>query len=415
MGATKALLTSLLLAVLAASAGTKAYGADDPVFDYLKSRQQRSISIEGKTLPVLVRPWEGKQQYGAVIIFADTGFGPDAPGLVAYLRDGLSPIGWASISMTPPQNPPHPSFTTAPEQVTQAGDKQLASHQGEAMATHSKEEWQKHVDTQLKFVEQSLGELAQIGAAYPGKRILVAMDRSAGLVIKLLADGRIAQPDLLVTINPYSESPEFDALLPGLIATLEVPVLDIQAPDANRASLASAALRLASSSMKDALSYRQLLLALNISEPDAWADSLSAIRGFAATIKRAGANPAMQRGNDDASGGNGNSEGGNANTNAADAGQGAEADSEPASFMPPGMTAPDLEAAQAQDNQTQDSQAQESPTSQGDSGQAQEAQNPEQPATDPQQSDPQSKSDPQPANPAQTEPTPADPNSKKTP
>ncbi|WP_415641279.1 DUF3530 family protein, partial [Shewanella amazonensis] len=78
--------------------------AEDPAYDYLKSRQMRAITVEDAELPVLVRPWEGKNQHGAALIFADTGFGADAPGLVAFLRDGLSPLGWASISMTPPSN-----------------------------------------------------------------------------------------------------------------------------------------------------------------------------------------------------------------------------------------------------------------------------------------------------------------------
>ncbi|QYK04755.1 DUF3530 family protein [Shewanella zhangzhouensis] len=274
---------SLLLSLLLPTA----QAADDPAYDYLKSRQMRAIRVEGTELPVLVRPWEGKNQHGAALIFADTGFGADAPGLVAFLRDGLSPLGWASISMTPPSNPPHPSFATAPEEVAKAGDKQLSSPADKAMDKFSPQEWQQHVDTQLGFVEASLGQLDQIGAAYPGKRILVSMDRSAALLLQLLADGKVAPPDLLVIINPYSESPDFDERLPGLVAVQEVPVLDIQSPDGNRASLATASLRRANSAMKDAMAYRQLPLALNISEPDAWADVLSAIRGFAASVKAA--------------------------------------------------------------------------------------------------------------------------------
>lgn len=116
------------------------------------------------------------------------------------------------------------------------------------------------------------------------------MDRSAALLLQLLADGKVAPPDLLVIINPYSESPDFDERLPGLVAMQEVPVLDIQSPDGNRASLSTASLRRANSAMKDAMAYRQLPLALNISEPDAWADVLSAIRGFAASVKAAPGN-----------------------------------------------------------------------------------------------------------------------------
>lgn len=262
-----------------------AVAADDPAFDYLQSRQLRSITVEGQDLPVLVRPWEGKKQHGAAIIFADTGFGPDAPGLVAYLRSGLSPTGWASISMTPPKSPPHPSFTTAPEEITKAGEGQLSTPAAKAMEKYKPEEWQKHVETQLGFVEASLTGLTQIGAAYPGKRILVAMDRSAALILSLLNDGKVAPPDLLVIINPYSSSPEFDDRLPGLVAVQEVPVLDIQSPDGNSASLANAPLRRAAASAKDGMQYRQLTLSLNISEPDAWAEVLSALRGFAASIK----------------------------------------------------------------------------------------------------------------------------------
>ncbi len=264
-----------------------ATAADDPAFDYLPGRQMRSINVEGQDLPVLVRPWEGKNQHGAAIIFADTGFGPDAPGLVAYLRDGLSPTGWASISMTPPKSPPHPSFTTMPEEITKAGEGQLNTPAAKAMDKYTPEEWQKHMETQQGFVETSLAGLSQIGAAYPGKRILIAMDRSAALILNLLNDGKVAPPDLLVIINPYSNSPEFDERLPGLVAVQEVPVLDIQSPDGNTASLANAPLRRAAASTKDSMQYRQLTLSLNISEPDAWAEVLSVLRGFAISIKEA--------------------------------------------------------------------------------------------------------------------------------
>ncbi|QSX29574.1 DUF3530 family protein [Shewanella cyperi] len=231
--------------------------------------------------PPLVQAWEGKQRHGAVILVADTGQQADSQGLIAYLHSELAPLGWASISVTPPGNPPYPNFATDPAEIALAGDGETRLPRDKATEKYTEQQLEAQLGAQLSWLEGELTALDGIGSDFPGKRVLLAQNRSAALVIKLLADNKLSPPNLLVVINPYSDAAPLHVQLPPMLAGLSVPVLDLVSPDAHAAAQKAAEARRSASAAKSGLEYRQQLLALDLHSPSAWADALQEIRGFA--------------------------------------------------------------------------------------------------------------------------------------
>jgi hypothetical protein len=251
--------------------------------DYLPPGEITKINIDKGEIPVLVRPWEGKQQLGSAIIIAPPGGSADEPGIIAYLRRELNPKGWASISPTPPALPAEPNFTTQPGEVARAGKAQLSQARNKALPKFTEEEAEANHKGRGEELIQTLNQLESAGAAYPGKRLLLAQDLSGGMIVELLAQNKIPMPDLLVLINAYREEDEPNLALASQLAELHIPVLDLISTDAHPLALTGALARLPLSRLKEASRYRQQSIALNLVQATAWAECLVLIEGFSRT------------------------------------------------------------------------------------------------------------------------------------
>lgn len=73
---------------------------------YLPASEIKQITIDDQPLELLVRSWEGRKKLGAAIILPATNGTADAPGLMAFVRRNINAAGWASLSLTPPTEPP---------------------------------------------------------------------------------------------------------------------------------------------------------------------------------------------------------------------------------------------------------------------------------------------------------------------
>nr|WP_324291935.1 DUF3530 family protein [Shewanella sp. HN-41] len=98
-----------------------------PKRNYLPNQEVKQITIDNQPFELLVRPWEGKKKLGASIILPATNGTADSPGLMAFVRRNINPAGWASLSLTPPTEPPAPNFATAAEEVASPGAAQLST------------------------------------------------------------------------------------------------------------------------------------------------------------------------------------------------------------------------------------------------------------------------------------------------
>lgn len=210
---------------------------------YLPENEVKQITIDNQPYDLLVRPWEGKKKLGAAIILPATNGTADAPGLMAFVRRNINPAGWASLSLTPPTELPAANFATAATEVTSPGAAQLSSPSNKPSPKIKPEDNSKHLQEQEDFLVQSMSQLDAVGADYAGKRILITADQSAGLLISLLSQKKIADPDVLIVINPYREDEKLNQALAEQLAKLTLPILDIQSPDGHPASLETAANR----------------------------------------------------------------------------------------------------------------------------------------------------------------------------
>ena len=273
------MLTLTLTSFQSAAAITPA-----PLFGYLPDTEVSDITVEGKSQPVLIRAWEGKKRLGAAILLANTGTNADAPGLMAHLRRHLNAKGWATISLMPPDESANPSFATDANEVSKAGGEQLTMKSTDAVPKYTDEQQQAQLDAQLANVSSSLSQIDSLGTEYPGKRLLITTDQSAGLVIRLLNEHKIPVPDILVVINPYMINDGQNRLIAKQLADMEIPVLDIISPDAHPASSITAKSRYDVAGIKPRYLYRQQALQLNLNQPIAWANCQDVIVGFAHTI-----------------------------------------------------------------------------------------------------------------------------------
>ncbi len=256
-------------------------------YNYLPTSEIKQITIDNKQYDLLVRPWEGKKKLGAAIILPATNGTADSPGLMAFVRRNINPAGWASLGVTPPTEPPTANFATDATEVTSAGAAQLSAPSNKASLKVKPEDNNKHQQEQEDFLVKSMSQLDAIGADYAGKRILITADQSAGLLISLLSQKKIANPDVLIVINPYREDEQRNQALPELLAKLTMPILDIQSPDGHPASLETANHRKTLAVTLESPNYRQTTLALNLDNESAWQNCLNTIKGFAARMSGA--------------------------------------------------------------------------------------------------------------------------------
>ncbi|MCG9721774.1 DUF3530 family protein [Shewanella sp. Isolate7] len=256
-------------------------------YDYLPPTEVAKITVEGTEQPVLVRPWQGRNQYGAAVLLGDLGEDADPEGLLAFLRRDLTPKGWATLSIGAPQGASQPNHITDAGEIPKPGEAQLGQKRDQSLPKYSLEDWTALREKQKTALSQTLGQLDVLGKAYPGKRMLIVNGQSAGLVIEMLTATALPSPDLLVVINPYLELEAENRDLAGKLAKLELPVLDIQSPDGLPASLATQDTRKALSPMGQPLRYEQQRLALNLDQPTAWQEVLILVQGFAQRILRA--------------------------------------------------------------------------------------------------------------------------------
>jgi hypothetical protein len=254
---------------------------------YLAANEIKQITIDNQPYDLLVRPWEGKKKLGAAIILPATNGTADSPGLMAFVRRHINPAGWASLSLTPPTELPAPNFATAAEEVTSPGAAQLSSPSNQSSPKIKPEDKSKHLQEQEDFLIKSMSQLDAIAADYAGKRILITADQSAGLLINLLSEKKITEPDVLIVINPYREDDELNQTLAEQLAKLTIPILDIQSPDGHPASIKTASNRKGLAITLGSPNYRQTSLILNLDNESAWQNCLSAIKGYAARMSGA--------------------------------------------------------------------------------------------------------------------------------
>ena len=254
---------------------------------YLPANEIKQITIDDQPLELLVRSWEGRKKLGAAIILPATNGTADAPGLMAFVRRNINAAGWASLSLTPPTEPPAPNFATPATEVATAGSAQLTTPSNKPSQKVKPEDSNKHLLEQEDFLVKSMSQLDSVGSDYPGKRVLITADQSAGLLISLLSQKKIADPDVLIVINPYSEDETRNQAIAEKLAKLTMPILDIQSPDGHPASLETAEQRKTLAVTLEAPNYRQTTLALNLDNESAWQNCLTAIRGFAARMSGA--------------------------------------------------------------------------------------------------------------------------------
>lgn len=163
-------------------------------YHYLDESEIEQIQIQGETSTVLVSPWRGIKKLGVAIILPSQGEGADAPGLVAYLRREISPLGWTSLSLESPQAIPQPNFSTSADEVAKAGTKQLSHPKDESMPDYSENSLKTQLNIQTKYLIASLNQLDDLGNKYPGYRMLVVSNAVAGLTISLLKEKKYPSP-----------------------------------------------------------------------------------------------------------------------------------------------------------------------------------------------------------------------------
>ncbi|MCG9695539.1 DUF3530 family protein [Shewanella sp. Isolate11] len=275
------LLITLLISLVASSGFTLAK------YDYVPTDEIAEIQINGSPSQVLVRPWQGQHQMGAAILIGDLGTHADPVGIISYLRRHLNQQGWATISLPAPDAAAQVNFETKAGEIPKAGEKQLEPQTDTAQSMYTQSQWREIRDSQNQQLIQTINQIDPLGQPYAGKRMLIVEARGAGIVIDQLFHGRLATPDILVVINPYSPHSEENRQLPQQLGKLNLAVLDIQSPDATAEALATAEQRLQLAPQNKPLRYEQQRLALNLDQPSTWLEVLKMIDGFARRIDKA--------------------------------------------------------------------------------------------------------------------------------
>ncbi len=274
-------LSTLCLAKAIAQDSNELTVAD---YHYLPATEVKTLQVEGKPVPALLRPWLGKKHLGLAIIVADFSARADEAGVSNYLRQQLNHSGWATLALTPPSLNSPPYFVTKADDINQAGKQTSSQAADQETADFSPQQLADNHLQQQKFLQDSMMQLDSLGKAFSGKRMLIAFGQSANLAVELLAKQGIPAPEILVVVNPYSDIESINNQLAAKLATLTTPVLDLQSQDGSAASIATQAQRLTLAPANAPKRYSQQVLALDLSLKVTWENSLKLIEGFVRRI-----------------------------------------------------------------------------------------------------------------------------------
>ncbi|MCL1067401.1 alpha/beta hydrolase family protein [Shewanella olleyana] len=262
----------------------------ESVFTPVSDNEKQQIIVQDKPVEVLVKPWEGKKQRGAVVLIGPTDTHASGRGFIRYLRQEVPSKGWATISLKPTEGLYRPNFSTSADQVAKAGEKQIELDPHQVTPKYSSSQLLELRNFQQNVMNECLAQLDGIGAQYPGKRIIIAADDSVGMVVNLLHQDKLAKPDLLVVINPYREFEQLvdeqnrDLSIAMQLKELDIPILDLQSANANRVSVSEAEMRKQQNRIKSSHHYRQYVLQLDLNHQGGWEEALKHIEGFARKI-----------------------------------------------------------------------------------------------------------------------------------
>ena len=280
------LLLIVTVSLLMAMASVK---AQQP-YAYLSADEIKFITIDGKQSEILVRSWQSKKHFGSAVIVAASDTDADAAGLASYLRTNINSLGWASISLTPAKGLYRPNYATKPEEITKAGTEQLQLSSDKSVPKYESSQLLELRNFQQTNLNEALNQLPATTSLFPGGKIMIVLDDSAGMIINLLYDKKIPTPDVLVIINPYREyeyliDPQSQRKsIAEQLVTMSIPILDIQSADAHPNSIEQAPTRLNYNQVKPARYYRQYQMSLDLSNASGWEEALNQIEGFSRTV-----------------------------------------------------------------------------------------------------------------------------------
>ncbi|MFK3977604.1 DUF3530 family protein [Shewanella vesiculosa] len=280
------LLLIVTVSLLMAMASVK---AQQP-YAYLSADEIKFITIDGKQSEILVRSWQSKKHFGSAVIVAASDTDADAAGLASYLRTNINILGWASISLTPAKGLYRPNYATKPEEITKAGTEQLQLSSDKSIPKYESSQLLELRNFQQTNLNEALNQLPATTSLFPGGKIMIVLDDSAGMIINLLYEKKIPTPDVLVIINPYREyeyliDPQSQRKsIAEQLVTMSIPILDIQSADAHPNSIEQAPTRLNYNQVKPARYYRQYQMSLDLSNASGWEEALNQIEGFSRTV-----------------------------------------------------------------------------------------------------------------------------------
>jgi hypothetical protein len=259
-------------------------------YAYLSADEIKFITIDGKQSEILVRSWQSKKHFGSAVIVAASDTDADAAGLASYLRTNINSLGWASISLTPAKGLYRPNYATKPEEITKAGTEQLQLSSDKSIPKYESSQLLELRNFQQTNLNEALNQLPATTSLFPGGKIMIVLDDSAGMIINLLYEKKIPTPDVLVIINPYREyeyliDPQSQRKsIAEQLVTMSIPILDIQSADAHPNSIEQAPTRLNYNQVKPARYYRQYQMSLDLSNASGWEEALNQIEGFSRTV-----------------------------------------------------------------------------------------------------------------------------------
>lgn len=282
-------LSLLLIVTVSLLMAMPSVKAQQP-YAYLSADEIKFITIDGKQSEILVRSWQSKKHFGSAVIVAASDTDADAAGLASYLRTNINSLGWASISLTPAKGLYRPNYTTKPEEITKAGTEQLQLSSDKSIPKYESSQLLELRNFQQTNLNEALNQLPATTSLFPGGKIMIVLDDSAGMIINLLYDKKIPTPDVLVIINPYREyeyliDPQSQRKsIAEQLVTMSIPILDIQSADAHPNSIEQAPTRLNYNQVKPARYYRQYQMSLDLSNASGWEEALNQIEGFSRTV-----------------------------------------------------------------------------------------------------------------------------------
>ncbi|MBB1316262.1 alpha/beta hydrolase family protein [Shewanella sp. SR43-4] len=281
-------LSLLLIVTVSLLMAMPSVKAQQP-YAYLSADEIKFITIDGKQSEILVRSWQSKKHFGSAVIVAASDTDADAAGLASYLRTNINSLGWASISLTPAKGLYRPNYATKPEEITKAGTEQLQLSSDKSVPKYESSQLLELRNFQQTNLNEALNQLPATTSLFPGGKIMIVLDDSAGMIINLLYDKKIPTPDVLVIINPYREyeyliDPQSQRKsIAEQLVTMSIPILDIQSADAHPNSIEQAPTRLNYNQVKPARYYRQYQMSLDLSNASGWEEALNQIEGFSRT------------------------------------------------------------------------------------------------------------------------------------